>query len=122
MVRQTVMKNRKSKAVPVFVGRYRRTVGEQGRIRFPADWLPLLGDDGELFVLPNPDGTKTLLAVLATDYRKEANPPPATLLKVASDGFMSVPMRLLAHAGITSKVCLLGKIRMVELSAITSAT
>jgi len=116
------MKKRKSKAAPVFVGQYRRTVDAQGRIRFPADWLPMLGDDGELFVLPDPDAAESLLVVLAADYRKESNPPPATLLKVASDGLMRIPPQLLARAGIAGSVRLLGRIRMVELSAISSAT
>ena len=116
------MKKRKSKAAPVFVGQYRRTVDAQGRIRFPADWLPMLGDDGELLVLPDPDAAESLLVVLAADYRKESDSPRATLLKVASDGLMRIPLQLLANVGITSSVRLLGKIRMVELSAISSAT
>lgn len=123
----TAMKQRKhtpasQTPTPLFVGQYRRPVGAQGRIRFPSGWLPMLGEDRELFVLSDPNGTKSLLVVLAADYRKESNSPPATLLKVASNGLMRIPMQLLARVGITSVVRLLGKIRMVELSAISPAT
>ena len=45
----TVMKKRKSKFVPVFVGQYRRVVDAHGLVRFPSGWLSMLDDDGEFY-------------------------------------------------------------------------
>ena len=104
-------------ARPVFVGQYRRVVDAQGRIRFPADWRPMLGKGRELFVLPNPVGPKSLAVVTAEDYRKEANPPAATLVKVAADGRVRIPKALLACAGIKTQAWFVGMLRTIRLSA-----
>ena len=117
----TAMKKRKPKLAsqaptPVFVGQYRRVVDAQGRVRFPADWLSMLDDDGEFFVLPNPDRTKSLLLVRANDYRKERTPPPATPIKILADNRIRIPKELLDHAGIKSQALFTGTLRTIKLT------
>ena len=102
---------------PVFVGQYRRVVDTQGRVRFPADWLSMLDDGCEFFVLPNPNKTKSLLLVLAKDYRKARTPPPATPIKVLADGRIRITKELLDYAGIKAQVLFMGALRTIKLTS-----
>lgn len=116
----------------LFVGCYIRKVQRGGWVRFPKDWLALLGDKREMFIMPDPEGGKSLLIVPADEFRKELKRTPATessddggnkaivdsaiLMKIASDGCMQIPAKLLANAGIMGDVCFSGNMRMIALS------
>ena len=103
--------------IRAFAGQFRRVVDAQGRVRFPAEWRSTMGGDRELFVMANPDKTKSLLVVTAEEYRKVKNPPSATLVRVAADGHVRVPKELLAHAGIEGTAYFTGIIRTISVSA-----
>ena len=55
----------------MFVGTYTRKLQRGGWVRFPKDWLTLLGDNREVFILPDPNGRKSLSIAVADDFRKE---------------------------------------------------
>ena len=55
----------------MFVGTYTRKLQRGGWVRFPKDWLTLLGDNREVFILPDPNGGKSLSIAVADDFRKE---------------------------------------------------
>lgn len=114
----------------LFVGCYTRKVQRGRWVRFPKDWLALLGDNRDVFILPDPEGGKSLLIVAADEFRKELKRTPAAgspdggsnaiadsavLVKITADGRMQIPARLLAHAGIMGDVCLSGNMRMIAL-------
>ena len=114
-----------------FVGTYERKVLRGGWVRFPKDWLTLLGDNREIFILPDPEGGKSLLIVAAVEFRKElkrmaavessdggskAIADSAVLVEIAADGRMRIPANFLAHAGIKGMVCFSGNIRTIALS------
>lgn len=114
-----------------FVGTYERKVLRGGWVRFPKDWLTLLGDNREIFILPDPEGGKSLLIVPAVEFNKELKRlssmkvPDDTLtvlgsvieqVGIAADGRMRISAKLLAHAGITSDVYFSGNIRTIALS------
>ena len=115
----------------VFIGTYKRKVLRGGWVRFPKDWLTLLGDNREIFILPDPEGGKSLLIVPADEFRKElkrmatvrssdvgskAIADSAVLVEIATDGRMRIPAKFLAHAGIKGLVCFSGNIRTIALS------
>ena len=115
----------------MFVGCYIRKVQRGRWVRFPKDWLALLGDKRDVFIMPDSEGGKSLLIVPADEFRKELKrmstvessdggcntiADSAILMKIASDGRMQIPTRLLAHAGITGDVCFSGNIRTIALS------
>ena len=115
-----------------FIGTYERKVLRGGWVRFPKDWLMLLGDNGEMFIMPDPEGGKSLLIVAADEFRKELKRMPAAessdddtnnaiadsavLVKIAADGRIRIPAKLLAYAGIMGDVCFSGNIRTIVLS------
>lgn len=118
----------------MFVGTYTRKVQRGGWVRFPKDWLTLLGDNREVFIIPKPGGGKSLLIVAAGDFRKEqrrmaveesskgtrmtlAN--SAEKVEIAADGRMRIPARLLAHAGIQDGVCFAGHIRTIDVTPVS---
>ena len=120
----------------LFVGCYTRKVQRGGWVRFPKDWLALLGDKREMFIMPDPEGCESLLIVPADEFRKELKrmstvessdggcntiADSAILMKIASDGRMQIPARLLAHAGIQDCVCFAGRIRTIAVTPIHSA-
>ena len=45
----------------MFVGTYTRKLQRGGWVRFPKDWLTLLGDHRTVFIMPDPDKNKSLL-------------------------------------------------------------
>ena len=115
----------------MFIGCYTRKVQRGGWVRFPKDWLALLGDNREIFILPDPEGGKSLLIVAAVEFRKElkrmaavessdggskAIADSAVLVEIAADGRMRIPANFLAHAGIKGMVCFSGNIRTIALS------
>ena len=102
-----------------------------GWVRFPKDWLTLLGDNREMFIMPDPEGGKSLLIVAADEFRKELKriaavessnggsrsiADSAVLVEIAADGRMRIPAKLLAYAGIKGGVCFSGNIRTAVLS------
>ena len=117
----------------VFVGCYIRKMQRGGWVRFPKDWLTLLGDNNrEIFIVPDPEGGKSLLIVAAVEFRKElkrmadvessdggskAIADSAVLVEIATDGRMRIPAKFLAHAGIKGMVCFSGNIRTIALSS-----
>ena len=103
--------------IRAFAGQFRRVVDAQGRVRFPAEWRSIMSGDRELFVMANPDKTKSLLVVTAEDYRNAKKHPPATLVKIAADGRVRIPKELLAHAGIEGTAYFTGIIRTISMSA-----
>ena len=103
--------------IRAFAGQFRRVVDAQGRVRFPAEWRSIMSGDRELFVMANPDKTKSLLVVTAEDYRNAKKHPPATLVKIAADGRVRIPKELLAHAGIEGTAYFTGIIRTISVSA-----
>ena len=120
----------------MFVGCYTRKVQRGRWVRFPKDWLTLLGDKREVFIMPDSEGGKSLLIVPADEFRKElkrmsaaessygdnkAIADSAILMKIASDGRMQIPTTLLAHAGIQDCVCFAGRIRTIAVTPIHSA-
>ena len=54
----------------MFIGCYTRRVQRGGWVRFPKDWLALLGDKREVFIMPDSEGGKSLLIVPADEFRK----------------------------------------------------
>ena len=115
----------------MFVGTYRRKVQRGGWVRFPKDWLPLLGADREVFIIPEPGGGKSLLIVAADAFRKElkrmaaeessdgacrALAESAEKVEIAADGRMRIPASLLACAGIHDSVCFAGHIRTIAVT------
>ena len=120
----------------MFVGTYTRKLQRGGWVRFPKDWLTLLGDNREVFILPNPQGGKSLLIVPADEFRKstkrtggsseefrtrKAIVDSAELVEIAADGRMQIPARLLAHAGIQDGMCFAGHIRTIAVTPIHCA-
>jgi len=103
--------------IRAFAGQFRRVLDAQGRVRFPAEWRSIMSEDRELFVMANPDKTKSLLVVTAEEYRKAKKHPPATLVKIAADGRVRIPKELLAHAGIEGTAYFTGIIRTISMSA-----
>ena len=115
----------------MFVGCYTRKAQRGWWVRFPKDWLTLLGDNREIFIVPDPEGGKSLLIVAAVEFRKElkrmaavessdggskAIADSAVLVEIATDGRMRIPAKFLAHAGIKGMVCFSGNIRTIALS------
>ena len=115
----------------VFIGCYTRKMQRGGWVRFPKDWLTLLGDNREMFIMPDPEGGKSLLIVAADEFRKElkrmasvgssydgsnAIADSAVLVEIAADGRMQIPAKLLVHVGIEDVVCFSGNIRTIALS------
>ena len=115
----------------MFVGTYTRKMQRGGWVRFPKDWLTLLGDDREVFIIPEPGGGKSLLIVAADAFRKELKrmaaeeslksvrktiAESATLVEIAADGRMQIPASLLACAGIHDSVCFAGHIRTIAVT------
>ena len=120
--------------VEMFVGTYTRKVQRGGWVRFPKDWLALLGDNREVFIMPAPGGGKSLLIVTAEEFRKELKrmaveeSPKGTrmtlvdsaiLVKIAVDGRMQIPASLFVHAGIQDSACFTGHIRTVVVMPIS---
>jgi len=103
--------------IRAFAGQFRRVVDAQCRVRLPAEWRSIMSEDRELFVMANPDKTKSLLVVTAEDYRNAKKHPPATLVKIAADGRVRIPKELLAHAGIEGTAYFTGIIRTISVSA-----
>ena len=114
-----------------FIGTYERKVLRGGWVRFPKDWLMLLGDNREIFIVPDPEGGKSLLIVPADEFRKElkrmasvgssydgsnAIADSAVQVEIAADGRMQIPAKLLVHVGIKDVVCFSGSIRTIALS------
>jgi len=115
----------------MFIGTYTRKMQRGGWVRFPKDWLALLGDNREVFILPNPQGGKLLRIVAADELRKstkrtggsseefrtrKAIVDSAELVEIAADGRMQIPARLLAHAGIQDGMCFAGHIRTIAVT------
>ena len=115
----------------MFVGTYTRKLQRGGWVRFPKDWLTLLGDNREVFILPDPNGRKSLSIAVADDFRKElkrteesskgtrtrrAFVDSAEKVEIAADGRMQIPARLLAHAGIQDGMCFAGHIRTIAVT------
>ncbi len=98
-----------------FLGRYRRAVDGRGRVRFPSDWRRILGNDSCIYVLPDTNGAKELVAITAADYRMERDSLSATRVEIASDGRFLFPAELLSFAGIGRSVVLLGDVRIVRM-------
>ena len=103
--------------IRAFAGQFRRVVDAQCRVRLPAEWRSIMSEDRELFVMANPDKTKSLLVVTAEDYRNAKKHPPAPLVKIAADGRVRIPKELLAHAGIEGTAYFTGIIRTISVSA-----
>jgi len=112
----------------VFIGTYERMMQRGGWVRFPKDWLTLLGDNREVFIMPEPGGGKSLLIVAADVFRKElkrmavaessqgirmTSANSVEKVKIAADGRMRIPANLLAHVGIQDDVCFAGHIRTI---------
>ena len=115
----------------MFVGTYTRKMQRGGWVRFPKDWLTLLGDNREVFILPDPNGRKSLSIAVADDFRKstkrtggsseefrtrKAIVDSAEKVEIAADGRMQISARLLAHAGIQDGVCFAGHIRTIAVT------
>ena len=115
----------------MFIGCYTRKMQRDGWVLFPKDWLTLLGDNQEMYIMPDPTGGKSLLIAAADEFRKElkrmaavessdggskAIADSAVLVEIAADGRMQIPAKLLAHAGIKDVVCFSGNIRTIALS------
>lgn len=113
-----------------FIGTYKRKVQRGGWVRFPKDWLTLLGNN-RIFIMPDPKGGKSLLIVPADEFNKELKrlssmkaPKDALIalgkvieqVEIAADGRMRISARLLAYAGITGDVSFSGNIRTITLS------
>ena len=103
--------------IRAFAGQFCRVVDAQCRVRLPAEWRSIMSGDRELFVMANPDKTKSLLVVTAEEYRKAKKHSPATLVKIAADGRVRIPKELLAHAGIEGTAYFTGIIRTISMSA-----
>ena len=115
----------------MFVGRYERKVQRGGWLRFPKDWLPLIGDHHSVFVMPDPDKNRSLLVVTSNDFNRELErmkdmKMPCEHLetlakcvekvKVTEDGRMQISANLLAYAGINSVAHFTGSIRTITLT------
>ena len=115
----------------MFIGCYTRKMQRSGWVQFPKDWLTLLGDNREMFIIPDSAGGKSLLIVAADEFRKElkrmaavgssddgsnAIADSAVLVEIAADGRMQIPAKLLVHVGIKDVVCFSGNIRTIALS------
>ena len=115
----------------MFIGTYTRKMQRGGWVRFPKDWLALLGDNRGIFILPDPEGCNSLLIVAADEFRKKlkragesskgtltrmAFADPAEKVEIAADGRMQIPARLLAHAGIQDGMCFAGHIRTIAVT------
>ena len=115
----------------MFIGCYTRKMQRGGWVQFPKDWLTLLGDNREMFIMPDSADGKSLLIVAADEFRKElkrmaavessdgggkAIADSAVLVEIATDGRMRIPAKFLARAGIKGMVCFSGNIRTIALS------
>ena len=120
----------------LFVGCYTRKVQRGGWVRFPKDWLALLGDKRDVFIMPDLEGGKSLLIAATDEFRREmkrmsaAESPDgdsnaiadsAVLVEIAADGRLQIPAKLLAHAGIQDSVCFAGRIRTIAVTPIHCA-
>ncbi len=119
-----------------FIGTYKRKVQRGGWVRFPKDWLTLLGNN-RIFIMPDPKGGKSLLIVPAVEFNKELKrlssmkaPKDALIalgkvieqVEIAADGRMRISARLLAYAGITGDVSFSGNIRTIALTGRSSCS
>ena len=99
-------------------------------MRFPKDWLTLLGNN-LIFIMPDPKGGKSLLVVPEVEFNKELKrlssmKVPKDLLTalgsaieqvvIAADGRMRISAKLLVYAGITGDVSFSGNMRTITLS------
>ncbi len=120
----------------VFIGTYKRKVQRGGWVRFPKDWLTLLGNN-RIFVMPDPKGGKSLLIVPAVEFNKELKrlssmkAPKDELIalgkvieqvEIAADGRMRISAKLLAYAGITGDVSFSGNMRTISLTGRSSCS
>ena len=114
-----------------FIGTYKRKVQRGGWVRFPKDWLTLLGNN-RIFIMPDPKGGKSLLIVPAAEFNKELKRlssmkvPKDVLIalgkaieqvEISADGRMRISAKLLAYAGITGEVYFSGNMRTITLSS-----
>ena len=117
----------------MFVGCYTRKMQRGGWVRFPKDWLALLGDKRDVFIMPDLEGGKSLLIVSVDEFRKSTKRTggsseefrtrkvivdSAEKVEIAADGRMQISARLLAHAGIQDGVCFAGHIRTIAVTPI----
>ncbi len=101
----------------MFVGTYTRKLQSGGWVNFPNDWLALLGEGREVFIMPDPANPKMLLVVTADEYRKAKDVRLATLVKISDDGRLRIPADLLSQAKIGETACFAGRIRMISVTA-----
>ncbi len=108
----------------VFDGEFTRNVQRGGWVRFPKAWLAQLEADREVFIMPDPTVARSLLIVSAEEFNKKLKRlstmkvstdvlnvigDNVEQVKIAADGRMRIPARMLAHAGIRGSVCFVGQ-------------
>ncbi len=118
----------------VFLGSCEHALDQKKRLTMPSEWRGALGESQIVYVFPNSDGCLDLVPKADMDQKlaklrekrlfdKQIN---ALLLQIGSrseqvqldgQGRMRICDRLLAFAGLTGKVEMLGAVRMIKLYA-----
>lgn len=127
------MNTLESRAEELFVGSYHHSLDPKRRLIVPSSWRSMLEDSARLYVLPHPDQQCLFLytaaqmhrfleqlrrggAVDANDQQSiRAMMASADAIAVDAQGRVRIKDELLAHAGVQSKVVLVGTLTRIEL-------
>lgn len=122
-----------SRAEELFVGSYHHSLDSKRRLIIPSIWRAMLGDPLRLFVFPHPDKQCLFLYTFQEMNRRlvqlrEAGTvdendqqairslsSSADALAVDAQGRVRIKDELLAHAGVTEDVVLVGTLTRIEL-------
>lgn len=118
----------------MFVGKYTRKVQRGGWLRFPKDWLPMVGDKRMIYVMLRPDKGKSLILITQDDvdraverirgmeWSEETKKLVLTLgicmeqVKISADGRMQISTSFLAYAGIKNEAHFWGNAKTIILT------
>ena len=132
---ETTDRTMKKNAINGLVDTFRHSLDPKKRLTIPSEWRDALGHPDYVYVMPSPtDDCLELVPVEVMDHTlaqyehsdlfddeadsdAEAIAEHMQMLKVDSAGRIRIGDDLLAHAGITSGVTLIGAIRKAKLWA-----
>lgn len=108
-----------------YLGEYETPVGADGKILFPDDWRELKSSEKRLYVMPNIDGSKSVLIVPSDRYRLDKqelepaikNKEFVKYTRLDKNGCLRIPDGLREYAGIREWVVFQGQFRYIKLVA-----